>query len=355
MASVGDTLAHCTGTGTQADPYIFNSPEGFMEAIVVRDAYVEASTTSMEFDCNNCGDVITAPLAFLCRYFDGKGLTILNLLIQGVDNTSFIRCGYNDPNSTVITNPNHDYVLKNINFYNFCALISEQTVSLMSTVRFSAYPCYYFNMINCNFAGIYVGYPKWNSRTNIIQPPSAGTNDYGFQYKFDKCTFNIHFKAPAISDSRCTFVFAPYTSEWQQTAAFFNNCTVCLSGTVPFTVNLCGILSGSSDVRYGNSSWNSCTFVNSRTNPLNCANYLAMIRISGSSGYNYYKMTINPSSNIYINDTYGLINMSRIGQASSANSITGIKMQEDDPTASDYIYNDENLANAGFLVGQVIE
>lgn len=42
MAVVGDTLPHCTGTGTQADPYIFTTAEGFVEAIAVTDSYIEA-------------------------------------------------------------------------------------------------------------------------------------------------------------------------------------------------------------------------------------------------------------------------------------------------------------------------
>lgn len=49
-----------------------------------------------------------------------------------------------------------------------------------------------------------------------------------------------------------------------------------------------------------------------------------------------------------------LVNRSRL-PANMTISGTCISMQEADPTASDYIYNAENLADAGFLVGTVIE
>lgn len=87
MAVIGDTLPHCTGTGTQADPYIFDSEEGFLEAIAVPNAYAEAGVSAMTWDCNN--RIITAPIVMYCDSLKCKGLTIKNPLIQNNNSAIF--------------------------------------------------------------------------------------------------------------------------------------------------------------------------------------------------------------------------------------------------------------------------
>jgi hypothetical protein len=91
------------------------------------------------------------------------------------------------------------------------------------------------------------------------------------------------------------------------------------------------------------------TVTNTQTNQLTCGS----IRIfPGQYGYNYYKLWVTATgSGSQISDPLGLINTSRL---TGSIALTGIQMQETDPTASDYIYNDTNLADKNFLVGQVI-
>lgn len=108
--AVGDTLPHCTGTGTSADPYKYSTAEGFNEAIAVEDAYVEAATENLIFDVND--GVIPNTLVITCYNLNGKGTTIRNLYLTSSGNIiSF-------------ANGNKNYVVSNMNFYNMLAVFT---------------------------------------------------------------------------------------------------------------------------------------------------------------------------------------------------------------------------------------
>ena len=42
--AVGDSLPHCSGTGTSGDPYIFTTEQGLKEAIAVDDCVYESTS-----------------------------------------------------------------------------------------------------------------------------------------------------------------------------------------------------------------------------------------------------------------------------------------------------------------------
>ena len=67
--AVGDTLPHCSGTGTSADPYIYSTAQGFKEAIAVSNAYVKAATENLVFDVND--GVLSNIIRFYCINLDG--------------------------------------------------------------------------------------------------------------------------------------------------------------------------------------------------------------------------------------------------------------------------------------------
>ena len=148
MANIGETLPHCTGTGTQADPYIYTTEEGFKEAIAVIKSYVEAGESNLSFDANN--GVITQ-VTFRCSYIDGKGTTIRNLFTQN-SNTNLVYF-QTDTNGYAIE-------VDNMNFYNMYI----STTSVWQKARFifdagSNYQDHTKFFKNCNFTGVYKGTP----------------------------------------------------------------------------------------------------------------------------------------------------------------------------------------------------
>lgn len=64
-------------------------------------------------------------------------------------------------------------------------------------------------------------------------------------------------------------------------------------------------------------------------------------------------MYVETTGNITISDSIGLILSNRYDAGGTA-TLTGIVMQETDPTAQDYAYNEQNLSTAGFPIGEVI-
>lgn len=331
MAVIGDTLPHCSGTGVSADPYIFTDAEGFMEAIDVEECYMEAGTSNMTFDCND--GIVTAPLVFKYASLNAKGLTILNLTANQTYEPLITMSG------------SWSRTTKNLNIYNFCCIMYGGTYNGKSEIIYMAFEqsgaqAATANFLNCNFAGIRVGYNqngcmfgKYASSSNTIVQPI-----------FTNCTFNVNFSDPTAYASSYTTMFngsnvSPVT---------LINSTICLSGTIYGTFVLTA-----KDGSYANNptvAFDAVTVTNTQTNQLTCGK---SIRIYPKQyGYNYYKLwvTVNGTGS-EISDSLGLINISRL---TGSITLNGIQMQETDPSASDYIYNDTNLANAGFLVGQVI-
>ena len=350
MAIVGNTLPHCTGTGTQADPYIFNSAEGFKEVIAVEACYAEASQSNLVFDCND--GVLTAPIIISCAYLDCKGLTILNALINQT-NSYIIRLA-----DATDTSNQFAREIKNLNVYNFCNIHystdSNSTMGLLTNPSYEVYggtvPPATFT--NCNFAGMFIGYTTVGSYYPIVGHYRINNDRYAnAQLIFNNCTFNFHFKNPVTNQSGVIRLFAGSNTS----PVKLTNCSVSLSGNIPrTTVQVCG--AGAQYESYA--LFDTVTVTNSQSNPLVCASFAAAMP---QGGYNYYKAYITTTgygignTQLTIADNLGLINKDRLSAtASNKISLTGIVMQETDPTAVDYIYNDANLESAGFLVGQVI-
>lgn len=332
MANVGETLPHCTGTGTQADPYIYTTEEGFKEAIAVIKSYVEAGESNLSFDANN--GVITQ-VTFRCSYIDGKGTTIRNLFTQN-SNTTLVYF-QSDTNGYAIE-------VDNMNFYNMYI----STTSVWHKARFvydagSNYQNHTKFFKNCNFTGVYRGNPH-ASEDAIVQANQSNA------MAFKNCTFN--FNCDSYSNVDYFYLFkgtGGYPIE-------LSNCVVCISGKIltnsNYPIRLCY-----------NAILDNCTFTNTSTNPLKIASginsyveiNLASSGVKYSNTYNYVKLYLDhgtyTGSRVSVNNNHVLLNTTRLGVETVQG---GIQMQEDTPSADDYIYNAENLANAGFLVGQVI-
>lgn len=337
--AVGDTLPHCTGTGTSADPYIFSTEEGFIEAIVVSGAYVEASENNLIFNANNG---VFRRLNIYCRNLEGKGLTVLNLL-SDFENANLINLCSSGANCTVVVN--------DVNFYNMCILSNNsndrnKNTFLTTNVNSGTGNNTRFN--RCNFTGILKGY-----LTGLFRSKSYNQFSYD-TLLFSDCTFNINLDVPknnSISEgSMCVFGDDNCAND----NFTLSNCTVCISGITRqdssgYSVSLL----------YNVKIQNVC-IMNDPLNPLisssntNYGNYY--LRLKSGSTYSYCKLYIQrpnyPSGThlVVSGASMLLCNVSRTGSISG----TCIQMQETDPTASDYIYDADNLANAGFLVGTVI-
>lgn len=334
MANVGETLPHCTGTGTQADPYIYTTEEGFKEAIAVIKSYVEAGESNLSFDANN--GVITQ-VTFRCSYIDGKGTTIRNLFTQN-----------SGTNLVLFQSDTNGYAIEvdNMNFYNMYI----STTSVWHKARFvydagSNYQNHTKFFKNCNFTGVYRGNPH-ASEDALIQ----GNNSNSMAFK--DCTFNFNFNSYTNVDY---FYFLKGGNSSNYTIEL-SNCVICVSGKVSSTANypirLCY-----------NAILDNCTFTNTSTNPLKMASgdssYVEMnLASSGmkyTNTYNYVKLYLDhgtyTGSRFSVNNNHVLLNTTRLGVDTVQG---GIQMQETDSTQTNYIYNAENLANAGFLVGQVI-
>lgn len=345
MANVGDTLPHCTGTGTQADPYKFDSATGFLEAIDVEGAYVETKNSSMSFDCND--GVITTPIAFKCLDFDGKGLTIVNAVVNNTNSAIMIVTGagvWAWSESTIQT-------IANFNIYN-CAIVVQNLQMCLVTCGFESGDGYkVVKFLNCNFAGVCYGYPDATSAAH------DGTSFIGWcrdnrymnwtQYRFENCTINFNLSEPSSGHSSNYFNFHAYHSgDFGASFVYLKNTTLCLSGDVSYNIWI------------GNTVMNNATVMSPKdksANKLKCNGYSEEVgQNSFLSGANYHKMYVETIGNLTVSDSQGLINSDRY-TATGTKSLSGIVMQEHDSTANDYIYDEDNLVAAGFLVGQVIE
>ena len=334
MANVGDTLPHCTGTGTQADPYIYTTEVGFKEAIEVIKSYVEAGEENLSFDANN--GVITQ-VTFRCKYIDGKGTTVRNLFTQN-SSTALVRT-YTDSDGYTMD-------IRNMNFYNMYII----TTSVWQMARFyydegSSYSGHTKLFTNCNFTGVYKGLPHASSNGIFHANPSNAS-------AFKNCTFNFNFDTCSNVDFLYIFKANQDTYPIE-----FSNCTFCISGKTLSATNYPVEL-------FYKAVMDSCVVMNSSTNPLNIASgirsYVDMNLINSgtkfSTTYNYVKLYMNhgtyTESRFAVNNSHVLVNKTRLGVETFQG---GIQMQETDTTADDYIYDSDKLAAKGFMVGRVIE
>lgn len=338
MANVGDTLPHCTGTGTQENPYIYTTEEGFKEAIAVTESYIEAGESNLNFDANN--GVITQ-VTFRCKYIDGKGTTIRNLFTQN-----------SGTNLILFQSSSSGYAIEvdNMNFYNMYIA----TTSVWHYARFiydagSNYQGHTKFFKNCNFTGVYKGLPHADNQ-GLISCHMQNGSCYDTM-AFKDCTFNLNFDTYTNVDQLKIFKGdSNYPIE-------LSNCTICFSGKTLSTANYVVYL-------FQYAVMDSCVVTNKSTNPLYIAsgdNPRVEMELVNSgrkytTTYNYVKLYMNhgtySGSKFNVNNSHVLVNKTRLG----VDTFTGgIQMQETDTSADNYIYDADKLAAKGFMVGRVIE
>ena len=350
MATIGDTLPHCTGTGTQADPYIFENEEGFLEAIDVEGAYVEAGTSNLTFNCND--GVVTPTINFKCLYIDGKGLTIFNALVQNAP-TPIIKVSGGTLEWIEDGSDGNEQEIHNINIYNFCIINYDISMTLVTSDYRGSNRFKKCKFVGCNFAGICIGYPPTRN------PGEEGQQFLGFyssydshegfmQYNYINCTFNINLSDNTNMTTRC-FELYPDTNDSYYGAGnsyiYFENVTFCMSGSIQYRIDM-------SDYSIIMNNTTIMSPADSISNKLSCSELICKPLFNNTrSGYNYFKMYLQCNSGGII-DNLTLINTSRV----TAGNIyyAGIQMQETDPSLDTYIYSDTNLSAKGFLVGRVI-
>lgn len=335
-----------SGSGTQDNPYIFDTVEDFVEVISREGCYAEANEPDKIFDCND--GVLTAPIFISCAYLDCKGLTILNALI-------------NQTNSPIMklrdaTSNQFARNIRNLNVYNFCNICYDSLHGKHSLLINPDYEQWQGNDVppatftNCNFAGVLIGYGN-GSNYPVIGHYMTNNSDYkNVQLIFNDCTFNFHFTEPSgYTNYPEITLFAGNRAA----PVKLTNCSVSVSGNTPYTIIM---MCGNDTQNYPYAKFDTVTITNSQTNPLIC---LQAKFGTPQSGYNYYKAWITAlrtgTTGITINDPLALINISRLTvDATSTMSLTGKVMQETNPSDPDYIYNQANLAAKDFLVGRVI-
>lgn len=328
--AVGDTLPHCDGTGTQADPYIYTTAQGFMECIAVNKSYAQAGEENLVFNAND-GVINQSGITIKCTFLNGRGTTILNLMKQNTTG-NLIALSYGEYADR------HNIEVQNMNFYNMVIIDNNTNNARFASASPDDYTQSFFR--NCNFTGVAkgssFGYNALFYHSNSYSGRS-GKNGY------INCTFNINLDIGNGGNSNDRILIS------SDFGAEMTNCTVCVSGKIARP--LCII---------NNLKTNSCTFMNKQTNPLTLVSAVAVRYSANNSdiGYNYIKLYINNASSgtstlSLSNATKTLVNRSRLTDLSISG--TCISMQETDTSALDYIYDAAKLEANGFLVGQVIE
>lgn len=340
--AVGDTLAHCTGTGTEADPYIFSDGVGFLEAIAVESAYVEAATNNMVIDSND--GVVVPTVTFNGTKLNGKGLTIRNLCVNATST-----------NILVLSRTGN---ISDVNFYNMCIIVSNTIGRFIasSTAGSSGRNSWAFN--RCNFTGIYWGNYRPTNDSGIVLYMIGGRNynsSWVTTYYFNKCTFNFNLKfkftsSQYSSDSMNLRIFRTQTSTTSGNSdnVYLNNCEVKVTGSVTFGTT------GSGKTFKIVEPYTYCsatTFLSDINNPLIIGEGGTLQNNPTAYGYSFYKLYAQAPT-ITISDSKGLIDTTRL--TADTKNLTGIVMQETDDTQSDYIFNMTNLQTEGFLVGETI-
>ena len=339
--AVGDTLPHCSGTGVENDPYIYSDVVGFLEVIAVDGGYVQASRTGLVFDAN---DGVILQANFYCAYIDGKGTEIRNLI--AVNKQSEVVA-----DNYLITTGSADLQrITNINFYNMCIVctlgnITPHTGFVKSYVGTEGPAHEYYN---CNFTGIYRGNASYGaSGEGMFVSQNRGYSNTRRQMNFYNCTFNINCNTGALALG-VVVIF----QDDSYTKSLMYNCVINISG----------------DFRMRSSSYEchivrnyicqNCTF-QTRGNSSIVSSRISGYRFGMQSGsaYNYIKMAISNVDASAVTLNFSNCDTTLINKSLGNYTLNGtvIAMQDIDPTASDYIYSETNLNNAGFLVGTVIE
>ena len=313
MASVGDTLVNCTGTGTSTDPYIFKNWKGFRECIAVSSAYCEYDSTVPEneriINLNDESPNGVSALVFKCTSVNGNGCSIINANItsSATENSGLFT-------ETVCS-------IKNINFLN---VIFPYKNFIASYALFS--------FTNCQFSLLF--------RSSTGTCFASASNAYA---KFSRCSITVK-----------TYDFSTATNDDSGNRIFKGSGSSTVSG---ITVDKCIV-----DIR--------CNTLDSSAHRyfvLNDNNYrlfLSNIKVIGNLPSNvelsigYCNSSHSKNSNIVVDceagyvspwsgDTCGLINTSKIANPSADSDYTAKNIH---PVTSEELVNVDFLDSLGFPI-----
>ena len=318
-----------SGSGTAQDPYIFTTPEEFKEAIAINNAYVEAGEENLVFDSGK--DNIPNCL-FRSRQFDGKGLTIRNMVNSAT---------YPHLVELSCSGGNHVIDIRNTNFTNLMTNY-DSTESYWQWV-YSDVEDNTAYIKNCNFAGIARGPMPYAGASALIHSTQS------YQYlNISDCSFNINLDLTRRGNRSTIFYLGNAWSE-------MTNCTTCLSGTIRDSISIF--------------NWfvlKNCTLMNKATNPLKVDHSSGSIYLeidSRDAFQNYVKLYVEKVGNAtpvldLMNSSRSakiLVNKTRLGASSNVTN-GGIVMYEDNSAGAEkYIYSATNLNANGFTVGEDVE
>jgi hypothetical protein len=189
MAVVGDNIPGCTGTGEANNPYIYSDANGFIAAVGVLGAYVEADTANKFFDFNSVS--YTLPIEINCLSLKAKNTTLFNVL--STDGSSIIKFDKEKKS---------DRVIDRLNIYNFCMLLYSTNAGagthLFESAWMSSDQVCLVKCTSCNFAGVVIGYSATTTglsgRSTLIGHYDSSINYYSHVFVFENCTFNVHLK-----------------------------------------------------------------------------------------------------------------------------------------------------------------
>lgn len=175
MASVGDTLVNCTGTGTSTDPYIFKNWKGFRECIVVSSAYCEYDSTVPEneriINLNDESPNGVSAIVFKCTSVNGNGCSIINANITSSATE----------NSGLFTET--ECSIKNINFLNVI-FPYENFISSSSSALFSFTNCQFSvlfrSLTGTHFASAGSAYAKFSRCSITIKTCDYNKDNYDY-------------------------------------------------------------------------------------------------------------------------------------------------------------------------------
>ena len=313
MASVGDTLVNCTGTGTSTDPYIFKNWKGFRECIVVSSAYCEYDSTVPEneriINLNDESPNGVSAIVFKCTSVNGNGCSIINANITSSAGSYGGACAM--LSETVCS-------IKNINFLNvilrYQHLIGSDNLMTFTNCQFSVL---FLNPTNMDFTSASCAYASFvrcgitiktsdnsASSCNTVFSSSGSSSSSGVYA--DKCIIDL--RVTTLNPNTQGYIYVGAKSNYR---VFLSNIKVI--GRVPNNVSLGMGIYNSEHVTYNN------------------------IVVDCEAGY------VPPWSG----DTCGLINTSKIVNPSADSDYTAKNIH---PVTSEELVNADFLDSIGFPI-----
>ena len=313
MASVGDTLVNCTGTGTSTDPYIFTNWEGFRECIDVSSAYCEYDSTVPEneriINLNDESPNGVSAIVFKCTSVNGNGCSIINANITS---------SAGNPSDPCAMFTETGCSIKNINFLNvilrYNHLIGSSALMTFTNCQFSVL---FLKLTGVDFISADYAYAKFvgcgitiktssysESSCNSVFSSSGSDSSSGVYA--DKCIIDL--RVTTLNPDTQGYIYVGAKGGYR---VFLSNIKVI--GRVPNNVSLVMGIYNSEHVTYNN------------------------IVVDCEAGY------VPPWSG----DTCGLINTSKIANPSADSDYTAKNIH---PVTSEELANADFLGSIGFPI-----